>query len=207
MFGTYSLNVSKSLQINLPEAALGPYAWEHRPIKRLRSNARADSVPNPPGRAYPNLPVETGQLDENLHHHSKKTSLSWDDTYLRYPDLKDLPRAQDVFRKIEADPCLVLRMPRPSVTAGNVLSHCTQCFEKILAENKPMSFKFGFTRDAAVRWHSRTYGYAFSKEKFDWMVVLYASASPHGPAFLEAALIEKYFGYLLAVECPTCLSL
>ena len=57
-----------------------------------------------------------------------------------------------------------------------------------------MTYKFGITNDAHQRWHHKRYGYESGRDKYEHMVVLYAANNPHGPAFLEAALINKYFG-------------
>ena len=67
-----------------------------------------------------------------------------------------------------------------------------------------MTFKFGITHDAYVRWHNRGWGYKYSKDRFEKMVVVYAAANPHGPAFLEAALIDRFGGFLVAFQHFPC---
>ena len=57
---------------------------------------------------------------------------------------------------------------------------------------QPMIFKFGITHDAHFRWHAQGFGYKDSVEKFEHMKVIYLSNNPHGPAFLEAALIAHF---------------
>ena len=108
----------------------------------------------------------------------------------------DLPRAADVFAKIDADDALSYRLPAAGATAGSVLKHAEAVFEGLHLHNKPMSFKFGFTHDAHFRFHNAKFGYKRGREKFQQMVVIFASSTPTGPAFLEAMLIKLYGGCL-----------
>ena len=91
-----------------------------------------------------------------------------------------------------------LDIPKPRATAGGVLQHSINLFEKLLEANKPMSFKFGITHDPAIRWHNSTFGYKVSRERFQHLIAIYAASNPHGPAFLEAALIDRFGSFLLA---------
>lgn len=109
-----------------------------------------------------------------------------------------------MFRKIELDPYISLQLPSPGATAGRVLRHSASLFEDLLKKNKPMTFKFGITHDACVRWHNRGWGYKYSKDKFEKMVVVFAAANPHGPAFLEAALIDRFGGFPVAFQYFPC---
>ena len=185
--------VRVSFAFVLSKASLGPFPWESKP-KRVRSCAFADSNAVP----FQNLPLESDHHDKQLGTSGLNTYLDYEDQYLRYGDLKSLPRSQDVFRNIEKDPVLSLRLPRPNATAGKVLEHACCTFERLLSENKPMSFKFGITHDPAKRWHNHVFGYRFSKDRFDFMMILFAASNPHGPSFLEAALIQKYQSFLIA---------
>lgn len=112
--------------------------------------------------------------------------------YVDHQELRDLERSSGVFSSIDADPLLSYKLPKPGATAGQVLEFACKSFEKILAANKPMTFKFGITHDAVFRWYNRKFGYEFSKEPFDNMHILYAAANPYGPAFLEASLISRF---------------
>lgn len=179
---------------------MGPFPWERKP-KRLRSCALA----GPKNEEFQHLPLESDPLDKPIGTSGLNTLLDYEDQYLRYGDLKSLPRSQDVFRKIEKDPILSLRLPRPDATAGKVLEHACCTFERLLSDNKPMTFKFGITHDAAKRWHNSVFGYRYSKDKFDFMMILFAASNPHGPSFLEAALIQQYKSFLIA--CNVVLSL
>ena len=161
-----------------PEASLGPYAWESRPVKRVRSVAK---VP-----VEPSLP---------LHCESFGAS-GFKDEYLQHVGLKDLPRSLEVFRKIEVDKAITLKLPRSEATAGRVLEHSIQAFNRLHDQNHPMTFKFGITVDASARF---AYYTKCSKDPFDYMIVLYGASNPHGPAFLEAALINHFKSFLLAI--------
>ncbi|CAK9027521.1 unnamed protein product [Durusdinium trenchii] len=134
--------------------------------------------------AYQHLPFES---DFQLSDPQDPPSFLWEDRYLQHPDLRSLPRSQDVFRKIELDPCLLLALPKPSATAGRILEHAIQTFEDLVSKNKPLTFKFGITHDASIRWNNETFGYKYSKDIFDYMLVIYGASNPYGPAFLEAA--------------------
>ena len=115
-------------------------------------------------------------------------------------DVLDLERTNEVFSKIEADEALSYRLPSPSATAGQVLSHAAAVFESLHQRHKPMTFKFGFSHCASFRWHNQRYGYKFEVNKFQGMIVVYAAADPNGPAFLEAALIQNYKSFLAVLN-------
>lgn len=164
-------------------------------MKRLRHSALDPVAPNPQ-----HLPVESGQHRAEHANQVQSELVKWEDTYTKYSDLVCLPRSQDVFRKIELDPCLDLRLPRPNATAGLVLQHGARIFEQLMEINKPMSFKFGITHDPSVRYHNKAFGYKYSKERLQKMVVIYAASNPHGPGFLEAALIQRYESFLVTFQ-------
>ena len=100
------------------------------------------------------------------------------------------------------DPVLWLQLPRPAATAGRALEHSINTFQRLYSANKPMTFKFGLTHDASVRFHNRRFGYVTSKDPFDYMLVLYATSNSHGAAFLEAALINQFKRSLIAIILP-----
>lgn len=187
--------------MSLPEASLGPYAWERPAIKQVRSTAVQPAANGPQELICKHLPLES-----DFRPKSKPSSDLvpepgyWEDRYLEHEDLKNLQRSKEVFRKIEMDPCLSLCLPKPGVSAGRVLEHGIQTFEKIFTKTTPVTFKFGWTHDAAVRWHNHGFGYVHSKcDKFDFMVILFASSNSDGPAFLEACLIDRFGSCLFAL--------
>ena len=159
-------------------------------------------------RANAIQPAELNQLscqhlplavDHSVHARPTSDRSLWQDSYLEHEELRNLSRSQDVFRKIEMDAALSMTLPKPGATAGRILDHSIQFFEKLVSKHKPMTFKFGITHDAAVRWQNRKFGYIHAKgDKFDHMVVIYAASNPYGPAFLEAALIDRFSSFLFA---------
>ena len=175
---------------------MGPFPWERKSSKRLRSSGEIPADPN--AVEFQHLPLESDSRDKQRHTSGLNTVLGYEDRFLQYGDLKSLPRSMDVFRKIERDPILSLRLPRPDATAGRVLEHACCTFERLLSDNKPMSFKFGITHDPAKRWHNPVFGYRHSKDRYDFMMILFAASNPHGPSFLEAALIKQYKSFLIA---------
>ena len=116
-------------------------------------------------------------------------------------DVLGLPRTIDVFQKIEADKCLSYRLPPLKANAGAVLHHAVAVFEGLHLRKRPMTYKFGFSHCAHFRWNNSAFGYKHDHaNKFEHMMVLYVASNPVGPAFLEAALIEKYHGYWTAAS-------
>lgn len=182
-----------------PKASSGPYAWQHRPLKRKRSDVNNKAKPNLESGGQEHLPVAgDNQCDHRFGGLCLSDSTLWKDQYLQYDDLRNLPRSMDVFRKIEQDPVLTLNLAKPGMTAGRILAHAVSFFDKLWSQNHPMTFKFGVTHDAAVRWRNTTFGYKYSKDKFDYMAIIYGTSNPHGPSFLEAALIDRFGSNLFA---------
>ena len=162
---------------------MGPYAWEHHhPIKPA---VQPPQQP-PPQLQKTHLP-EIGPClsTSKAPRHRLEDCLA---------SLRDLPRTEQVFRKIELDSQLSCRLPAPRATAGSVLKHAGAVFDSLRSKLEPFIFKFGITHDASFRWHNPRFGYAKGIDKFEHMVVLYAAADPYGPAFLEAALIQQFSG-------------
>ena len=122
------------------------------------------------------------------------------DVVLQNPELRSLSRSNEVFSRVYGNPIFSYKFPRPGSTAGKILEHAINQFNKILAENQPMTFKFGITHDAYYRWYNKQFGYQFSPDPFDKMHILYAAANPYGPAFLEASLIDRFGGFLIAIK-------
>lgn len=157
---------------------MGPYAWESfassDPVK-LQHAKRTAEIPQP-------TPVR-----------SKRIRTNWMD----HEDLRDLPRAAEVFSLIDGDNSLSYSLPPVGATAGRVVQHAFSVFERIHAKLYPMIYKFGITRCAHTRWRHSQYGYRTGTDKFEEMTVIFASPECHGPAFLEATLIHHYLGNLL----------
>ena len=84
------------------------------------------------------------------------------------------------------------KLPPENATAGRILHHAKSIVDKLFAKHSPMIFKIGYTHNPSFRWSNTLYGYKFSRDKCSNMVVLFGSAEVHGPAFLEASLIDAY---------------
>jgi hypothetical protein len=89
---------------------------------------------------------------------------------------------------------LEYQLPPANATAGKVLLHAKSIVNKLFAKHYPMIFKIGYSHNPVFRWNNELYGYKFSRDKWTNMVVLFESAEVHGPAFLEACLIDVYKG-------------
>ena len=124
--------------------------------------------------------------ERRFQNNHRSCQLSWKDS------INCLPRTNQVFNRIDGDDRLSYQLPPTGSTAGRILQHAAGIFERLLSKHKPMTFKFGITNDAHARWHSKKYGYRFSVEKFEHLIVVYAADNPYGPSFLEAALIDRF---------------
>ena len=166
-------------------------------MNRLRSFQQLEAHSNPQSLPFEEA-TNCGRPDVGDPILSQPLML-FKDTYLDHADLANLSRSRDVFRGIESHPLLTLRLPKPGASAGLVLRHCAQVFQQVLDKNKPMTWKFGLTHDGVMRWTNPTFGYSCSRtktDKFDYMIVLYAASHCHGPAFVEASLIQQFGSFL-----------
>ena len=106
--------------------------------------------------------------------------------------VRHLPRAREAFLAMARDDHVILRLPPAGATAGTVLRAASTTVEKFIHSHAPMKFKFGITQDVCHRFHNLSFGYKHGRNKFQKIIALYAAAQVFGPAFLEAALIDKY---------------
>ena len=94
---------------------------------------------------------------------------------------------------------ILFQVPKNSISAGAVLQHAIRRVEVVFSKEER-------THDPIWRWSNSLYGYKYARDCWSAMIVLFASHEPHGPAFLEAALIEKYQSNLSPIEpeIPKC---
>ena len=103
-------------------------------------------------------------------------------------------RTSDCFTNITMDEKLGYDLPPKGCTAGAVLKHCIEVANQIIAKNKPLIYKFGYCYDAHVRYYNKTFGYVLDRERWDFLLVVYAAGETISPAFVEAALIQQFKG-------------
>ena len=96
---------------------------------------------------------------------------------------------------------IIFDLPCSMAVAGVVLRHAYRVVDKLLEQQSPMTYKFGISHNAEWRWCNSIYGYAFSRDKWTKMLILYQSDEPWGPSMLEAALIHRYDGNLVMHLC------
>ncbi|CAK9065015.1 unnamed protein product [Durusdinium trenchii] len=109
--------------------------------------------------------------------------------------LWNIERAPQCFSNLLADWQLECQLPKKGSSTGTVVRHAIETFEKILRKHGPMVFKFGWTHDAHCRFRNPKFGYVVDPhQRWQTMVVVFASHESIGPAFLEAFLIEKFQG-------------
>ena len=85
------------LPLTLSEADLGPYAWEYKRAKTVRSTASISVNPNPV--KFQNLPLEGDNSEKEPQTSELKFHSVFEDHYMQYDDLRNLPRSMDVFWK------------------------------------------------------------------------------------------------------------
>lgn len=174
------------------QASLGPYAWETP--QHDQGGAGLDTGNHPLLNGDCNgLPLDIDMPDyrrsrspRSRAHHGEPPP------YLQDEELSKLERTQEVFELVERESHMSYKLPKPGATAGQVLRHASCVFETLMSKHSPMSFKFGITHNPVFRWYHKPWGYKHGVEKYENLVVLYASSSCIGPAFLEAALIDKF---------------
>ena len=109
----------------------------------------------------------------------------------------NLSRTIDCFNKIHADPLIELKLPSKNSRSGQVVKHAIGVVEDALQKYSPMVFKCGFTHCPVFRFRNHKFGYALDPfQKWERMIILFASHEPIGPSFLEGCLIQKFKGTL-----------
>ena len=107
-----------------------------------------------------------------------------------------LPRTRGCFQLIEAEPCLDYCLPKmPKMTAGAILKHCYETLDRTLSKYKPCIFKVGITHCPHFRFFNETFGYVHERDKWEHMLVVYASSEAISPSFIEGAMIQRHKGY------------
>ena len=109
-----------------------------------------------------------------------------------HPSLMSTPSLKDMFLEAVSKGCIDFRLPPVSATSGIALGSAVRVIENLFDKWYPMIFKIGYTHNVVHRWSNATYGYCSQRDKWTNMCVLFISHEPHGPAMLEAALVEKY---------------
>ena len=76
--------------------------------------------------------------------------------------------------------------------------HAYKVMDQTLEKFGPMVYKIGFTHCPYTRFYNSKFGYVNDRQRWESMVVVFASHEAIGPAFVEAALIQRYKGFLPA---------
>jgi hypothetical protein len=103
-----------------------------------------------------------------------------------------MERAEGCFVKIQGDDRLDYRLPKKGSLAGAVLKHCFKVIDTTIEKHTPLTFKLGFTHCPHTRMYNQKFGYR--KDAWENLLVLYVACESISPAFVEAALIQKYKG-------------
>ena len=126
-------------------------------------------------------------------------------SYATDGSVKPWGRLPSLVAESEATGCIAFRHAPEVLSAGKIFKHVIKTIEALFAKHSPMIFKIGWTHDPVWRWSNKLYGYQWARDAWSNMVVLHVSGEPHGPAMLEASLIDKYgstlfeFNMILAV--------
>lgn len=96
---------------------------------------------------------------------------------------------------IEADSKLDYCLPPKGALPGHVLKHCFGVVERHLERASPMTYKIGYTHNAHGRFYNTKFGYCTEwKNRWEGMVVVYASSDTVSASFVEAAMIQHFMG-------------
>ena len=102
------------------------------------------------------------------------------------------PKLERFLAECAAAPCISVNLCDLNASAGVALRHAIRTLEHLFQKQEPLIFKIGFTHSPVWRWSNNIYGYCKDKANWSNMIVFYCAEEPHGPAMMEAALIEKY---------------
>ena len=102
------------------------------------------------------------------------------------------PRLKTLSAECQKLGCIALKLCHLNAVAGAILHHAISTLEIFFRREEPLIFKIGFTHNPIWRWSNETYGYKVAREKWSNMIILHYAKEPHGPAMLEASLIEKF---------------
>ena len=174
----------------------GPYAWRYIPgARRGFQTSRVDL-------AAPAVKVEL--THPNVNHGSRIPKETNDEAFDNNKfDFE--ARLEDLRNQASSVGAISFLLPKADATAGVALQHSIKIIEKTMSTWKPMIFKVGITHDPKWRWCNNLYGYQHSIDKWSDMLILYAAGNPHGPAMMEAAIIEKYQSTQAAKPLMVCL--
>lgn len=106
-------------------------------------------------------------------------------------------RARECIIDIEADPIMRVSLAAAQSSAGQVLQHCRRVLENHCNRLAPLMYKIGFTHDPCFRWHNRTFGYIRERCRWEGMVLMFASDDSTVAAYVEAAMIMAFMGFLV----------
>ena len=110
-------------------------------------------------------------------------------------DVLKLQRTEQALEVIDRDPRLSLSLPRKKALPGTVMKHVFEVTDSILEKHYPLIYKFGYCHCAHARFYNRKFGYFNDRfDKWEHLKVLFISAEPVAPGFVEAALIQRYKG-------------
>ena len=117
------------------------------------------------------------------------------------PRVTALERTELCFAKMHAQEVLVCNFAKANAVAGEVLTHSFKVVDQKLRTCGPMVFKLGFTHCPFTRFFNPKFGYFHDRhQKWERMIILHVSHECVGPAFLEAALIQRYKGLSIALH-------
>ena len=111
-------------------------------------------------------------------------------------EILSLPRTWECFQHIEADDHLGFCLPPKNSLPGAVLRHVYKYVDDLIGKEWPLIYKLGFTHSPHARFWNATYGYVTESYKWHRLVVVYCGIDTTSAAYVEAALIQKYKGYL-----------
>ena len=153
--------------------------------------------------------VETMEKPNETHRPTercRKEPETWKDVFLAHA--KATPELMDIQKESEnlVPGRIIFQLPGLGASAGKVLTHAVRVLETLFKNWDPLIFKVGWSHHPVWRWNNAMYGYGHSRDRWTQMIVVYFSLEPHGPAMLEAALIDKFSSTLVKTDSKVLFS-
>jgi len=110
-------------------------------------------------------------------------------------DVLQLERTLQAFEAIDRDHRLSFSLPRKRSLPRAIMRHVFEVTDSILERHYPLIYKFGYCHCAHTRFYNKKFGYISDPyDKWEHLKVLFVSAEPVAPGFVEASLIQRHKG-------------
>ena len=183
-----------------PKEAEGPFPWKHR------LHGELGRPPSSPTTSDEPADLATSVKDFLAKYMERAPGSEFQHMKVQCPHA---PPKQGVARARAAESqrliLLTFRLAAYGSVAGKCLQHARAELQRLVDEEGPLIFKIGFTHDPLWRICSPLYGYWRDLDSWTNMLILYASSEPYSAGMLEASLIDRFRGILVALLVGKCI--